>query len=179
MLTTAPADLVTIGKIERPFGVKGAVKVRSLSDVPGRFEHLGAVSVTDVRGQTVDRTVTHVRRAGPVYIVQFEGITTPEEAGTLRGALIQTVRCEPSARQGDVLYECDLIGMTVVDEAGQELGLVETIWELPGHQVFVVKQEDREILIPAAKDFVTAVDLVQKRMTVRAIEGLIEASHAL
>ncbi|WP_455389518.1 hypothetical protein, partial [Petrachloros mirabilis] len=30
---------MTIGKIERPFGVKGAVKVRSLSDVPGRFDH--------------------------------------------------------------------------------------------------------------------------------------------
>lgn len=178
-MTTAQADVVTIGKIERPFGVKGAVKVRSLSDVPGRFEHLGAVSVRGAGGQTVDRTVTHVRRAGPTYIMQFDGITTPEEAGTLRGALIQVPRCEPSSRQGDALYECDLIGMTVVDEAGHDLGLVETIWELPGHQVFVVKQESREILIPAAKDFVTAVDLAQKRMTVRTIEGLVEVSHAL
>jgi 16S rRNA processing protein RimM len=175
-VTTALADLVTIGKIERPFGVKGAVKVRSLSDVPGRFEHLSAVSVMDARGQTVDRTVTHVRRAGPAYIIQFEGITTPEEAATLRGALIQIA---PSARRGDALYECDLIGMTVVDEAGHDLGLVETIWELPGHQVFVVKLGNQEVLIPAAKEFVTAVDLAQKRMTVRSVEGLIEASHAL
>lgn len=178
-MTTALADLVTIGKIERPFGVKGAVKVRSLSDVPGRFEHLSAVSVMDARGQTVDRTVTHVRRAGPAYIMQFEGITTPEDAATLRGALIQIARCDPSARRGDALYECDLIGMTVVDEAGHDLGLVETIWELPGHQVFVVKQGNQEVLIPAVKDFVTAVDLAQKRMTVRSVEGLIEASHAL
>jgi 16S rRNA processing protein RimM len=69
--------------------------------------------------------------------------------------------------------------MTVVDEAGHDLGLVETIWELPGHQVFVVKQGNQEVLIPAAKEFVTAVDLAQKRMTVRSVEGLIEASHAL
>jgi 16S rRNA processing protein RimM len=178
-MTTAQADLVTIGKIERPFGVKGAVKVRSLSDVPGRFEQLGAVSVMSAGGRAVDRTVTHVRQAGSTYIVQFDGISTPEEASTLQGALIQVPRCEPSSRQCDVFYECDLIGMTVVDEAGHELGLIETIWELPGHQVFVVKQDAREVLIPAAKDFVTAVDLAQKRMTVRTIEGLVETSYAL
>lgn len=178
-MSSVETDLVTIGKIERPFGVKGAVKVRSLSDVPGRFDQLSAVSVMSAGGQMVDRTVTHVRRAGPSYIMQFDGITTPEEAGTLRGALIQVPRCEPSSRQGDALYECDLIGMAVVDEAGHDLGLIETIWDLPGHQVFVVKQEGREVLIPAAKDFVTAVDLAQKRMTVRTIEGLVESSYAL
>lgn len=178
-MPSVQTDLVTIGKIERPFGVKGAVKVRSLSDVPGRFDQLSAVSVMSAVGQTVDRTVTHIRRAGPTYIMQFDGITTPEEAGTLRGALIQVPRCEPSSRQGDALYECDLIGMAVVDEAGHDLGLIETIWDLPGHQVFVVKQEGREVLIPAAKDFVTAVDLAQKRMTVRMIEGLVESSYAL
>jgi 16S rRNA processing protein RimM len=178
-VTTVQADLVTIGKIERPFGVHGAVKVRSLSDVPGRFDSLGVVSVMELTGRTVDRTVTHVRRAGPAYIVQFAGITTPEEAGALRGGLIQVPRCEPSARTGNTLYECDLIGLTVVDEEGRDLGLVETIWELPGHQVFVVRKDDRELLIPAAKDFVVTVDLVQRRMTVRGIEGLVEDRHAL
>ncbi len=175
-MTTAQTDLVTIGKIERPFGVKGAVKVRSLSDVPGRFDRLGDVSVMGITGQMVDRTVTHVRRAGPAYIVQFAGITTPEGAGVLRGGLIQVPRCEPSARAGNALYECDLIGMAVVNEEGQELGAVETIWELPGHQVFVVRKDGRELLIPAAKNFVTAVDLAQRRMTVRGIEELVEAS---
>ena len=133
----------------------------------------------ELTGRTVDRTVTHVRKAGPTYIVQFAGITTPEEAGTLRGGLIQVPRCEPSARMGNTLYECDLIGLTVVDEGGHELGLVETIWELPGHQVFVVRKDGQELLIPAAKNFVVTVDLVQRRMTVRGIEGLVEDRHAL
>jgi 16S rRNA processing protein RimM len=178
-VTTAQADLVTIGKIERPFGVKGAVKVRSLSDVPGRFDRLGDVSVMEATGRTVDRTVTHVRRAGPTYIVQFAGITTPEDAGTLRGGLIQVPRCEPSTRAGNALYECDLIGLAVVDEEGHDLGLVDRIWELPGHQLFVVQKDGRELLIPAAKNFVVTVDLAQRRMMVRGIEGLVEDRDAL
>ena len=66
---------MTIGKIERPFGVRGEVKVRSLSDVPGRFEHLNQVQVVGADGASCrDRTVTHVRRAGDTYIVRFEGM---------------------------------------------------------------------------------------------------------
>ena len=47
-MTTSP-EMVTIGKIDRPFGVHGAVKVRSLSDRPGRFEQLGAGSRRRIR----------------------------------------------------------------------------------------------------------------------------------
>ena len=80
-MTTAHADLVTIGKIERHFGVRGEFKVRSLSDVPGRLDHLKQVHILEPTGQMVDRTVTHVRRSGSTYIMGLAGVTTPEEAG--------------------------------------------------------------------------------------------------
>lgn len=175
----AQDNRVTIGKIERPFGVKGEVKVRSLSDVPGRFDHLDAVSVVESGGQLSDRTVTHVRRAGSTYIMRFAGVTTPEEAGMLRGGLIQVPGQERPVQSGDVFYECDLIGMTVLDEEGRELGQVEAMWELPGHHVFVVRRDDREVLIPAAKHFVMAIDVPQRRMVVRIIDGMIEDRDAL
>ena len=174
---TTPPEMVTIGKIERPFGVHGAVKVRSLSDRPGRFEQLRAVRVADQGGRAADRTVTDVRRAGPSYILEFEGVTTPEEAAALRGALLQVPRVFPSASDVrlNVWYECDLIGMCVMDEAGHELGSLEAVWELPAHPVFVVKQKAGEVLIPAVTEFVRSVDVAQGRITVRTIEGLVEA----
>ena len=172
-MTPSP-DLVTIGKIDRPFGVHGAVKVQSLSDRPGRFEHLRAVHVTGQGGLTVDRIVTHVRRAGPSYIVEFEGVTTPEYAGLLRGALLQVPRECPSAQETDAWYACDLIGMTVTDEAGHDLGYLDAIWEMPAHPVLVVKHGGREVLIPGVKEFVRTVDVAHRRMTVRTIEGLVE-----
>jgi 16S rRNA processing protein RimM len=168
------SDLVTIGKIDRPFGIHGAVKVRSMSDRPGRFEHLRSVCVTDQAGVTVDRAVRHIRRAGTCYIVEFEGVTTPEDAGMFRGSLMQVPREIPSAAESDVWYACDLIGMTVADEAGHEIGCLEAIWEMPAHPVLVVNHGGREVLIPAVKEFVRAVDVAQHRMTVRRIEGLVE-----
>ena len=178
-MTPAQTDLVTIGKIERHFGVRGEFKVRSLSDVPGRLDHLKQVQVLETTGQTVERTVTHVRRAGSTYIMSLAGVTTPEEAGMLRGGLIQVPRAPASALPTDVYFECDLIGMTVENERGDEVGVLETILEIPDNRVFVVRKGTEEVLIPAAKSFVTSVDLQRRRMMVRGIDELVQDRHAL
>ena len=178
-MTTAQTDFVTIGKIERYFGVRGEFKVRSLSDVPGRLDHLNLIQVLEPSGQTVERTVTHVRRAGSTYIMGLAGVTTPEEAITLRGGLIQVPRSPASALSADVYFECDLIGMTVENERGDEVGVLETILAIPENQLFVIRKGTEEVLIPAAKSFVTSVDLARRRMTVRGIDDLIEDRHAV
>ena len=178
-MTMLQADLVTIGKIERPFGVRGEFKVRSLSDVPGRLEQLKQVQVLEPMGQIVDRTVTHVRRAGSNYIMALACVTTPEEAGRLRGGLIQAPRCPAAALSADVYFECDLIGITVENERGEEVGRLERIVEIPENHLFVVRKGVTEVLIPAAKTFVTSVDLTRRRMIVRGIEDLVEDRHAM
>ena len=109
-MTTDQADLVTIGKIERHFGVRGEFKVRSLSDVPGRLDHLKQIQVLEPTGQMVDRTVTHVRRAGSTYIMGLAGVTTPEEAGMLRGGLIQVPRRPAATLSVDAILNVTSLG---------------------------------------------------------------------
>ncbi|MGQ0695634.1 MAG: ribosome maturation factor RimM [Nitrospiraceae bacterium] len=165
-------DRVTVGRIERPFGVKGEVKVRSLSDVPGRFESLTHVSLVAKNGKRMDTSVTHVRRTGTGFIVGLAGLTTPEDAGIWREGLIQVPRGTVPALPDGQFYECDLVGLAVETEEGQPIGVLEQIWELPGNHVFVVRQGAKEILIPAVKELVAAVDLERRVMTVHMIEGL-------
>ena len=165
-------DTVTVGLIERSFGVKGEVKVRSLSDVPGRFETLTRVSLVAKSEKTLDTSVTHVRRTGTGFIVGFAGLTSPEEAGLWRGALIQVPHGTVPALPDGQYYECDLVGLTVQTEQGQPVGVLEQILELPGNPLFVIRQGSKEILIPAAKELVRAVDLERRIMTVRMIDGL-------
>jgi len=88
-------------------------------------------------------------------------------------------RSPASALSADVYFECDLIGMTVENERGGEVGVLETILEIPNNQVFVVRRGTEEVLIPAAKSFVTAVNLARRRMTVCGIDDLIEECHAV
>lgn len=172
VIAVNPLETVTVGQILRPFGVKGEIKVRSLSDVPGRFEGLRQVSLVAKSGKTLETNVTHVRRSGAEYILGVVGLSTPEEAGLWRGGLIQTTRGSVPVLPDGQYYECDLIGLEVQTEAGQSIGTLEEILEVPDNHVFVVRHGDKEILIPAAKELIVAVDLAARRMTVRLLDGL-------
>ena len=168
------AERVTIGKIERPFGVRGEVKVHSLSDVPGRFDQLKQVTLVAPSGDSLTTTVTHVRPGGRSYIMGFEAFTTPEEAARFRGAWLQIPHSASPSLADGLYYEYDLLGMTVMDEDKTILGTVEEILESSGNHIFVVRRGQQELLIPALKRVIAAVDVVGRAMTIRA-EGMVES----
>lgn len=171
MATLDQAELVTIGRIERSFGVRGEARVRSLSDVPGRLEALRQVTIAGLGGKTIDTVVTHVRPGGPTWIMGFEAFTTPEQVAEFRGGFLLAPRGDSPALPPDQYYQCDLIGMLVRDEAGTVLGRLEGVWDMSDNQSFVVRQDGKEILIPAAKQVVVSVDVAGRVMTVRLPEG--------
>lgn len=73
-------------------------------------------------------------------------------------------------------YECDLIGMAVQDESRGPIGTIEDVIDLSGNQVFLVRQNGREVLVPAAKQVVMAVDVEARTMMVRLPDGLLETA---
>lgn len=164
-------DFVTVGRIQRPFGVKGEVKVRPLSDVPDRLETLSKVSLVAKDGKTMDTSVTGVRRAGSEFIVRFAGLTTPEAAKLWCGGLIQVTRETVPAPPVGHYYECDLVGLIIQNDRGQRIGIVEEIWELPAHHVFVIRDGEEETLVPAVREWVTRVDLEKRLITVRMMDS--------
>jgi 16S rRNA processing protein RimM len=171
MATLDQAELVTIGRIERSFGVRGEARVRSLSDVPGRFEALRQVTIAGPGGKTIETVVTHVRPGGPTWIMGFEAFTTPEQVAEFRGGFLQAPRGDSPALPADQYYQCDLIGMNVQDEGGTQLGCLEAVWNMSDNQSFVVRQNGKEVLIPASKQVVVKVDVTRRVMTVRLPEG--------
>ena len=82
-------DLVAIGQIVKSFGVKGDVRVKSLSDVPGRFEGLREVTIETPSGKTIETVVSHVRKDLDSYVIGLEAVSTPEEAALFRGSLLK------------------------------------------------------------------------------------------
>jgi len=71
----------------------------------------------------------------------------------------------------DQYYQCDLIGMVVQDEVGTVFGRLEEVVAMSGNQSFLVRQDGKDMLIPAAKQVVVAVDVSARVMTVRLPEG--------
>jgi 16S rRNA processing protein RimM len=168
-----PAELVAIGVVEKPFGVRGELRVRSLSDVPGRFEGLTRVTLESPSGAVRQAAIRSVRAMHGSYVLGLDACSTPEDAAMFRGWTVKIpLGSAPPLPQGQY-YEYELIGLLVKDEAGRAVGVLEDILATPGNHVFVVRGERGETLIPATKDAVARVDVANKTMTVRRTDEVV------
>ncbi len=155
---TSLEHMVTVGKLVKPFGVRGQARVLSLTDVPNRFENLKEVTLESPAGQTLVTTVTDVHSDGRSYLLRFGAFSTPEEVGTYCGAWLKIPRTEvPPAPDGHH-YQFELIGLSVQDESGHVLGTLEEVMTLPHQHVFVVRGPDKEYLLPALRKWIMSVD---------------------
>jgi len=159
-------ELITVGRIVKPFGVRGQVRVQSLTDVPGRLEQLQNVILVLPTGRQVGTTVTDVQIDGRSHLLRFAAFSTPEEAQAYRGARLTIPKGPvPPAPEGH-WYQFELIGLTVRDQTGTILGVVEDVHQYSSQHMFVVRGKGKELLIPASRKWVTNVDVDGQVMTV-------------
>jgi 16S rRNA processing protein RimM len=172
------SDLVAIGQIVKSFGVKGDVRVKSLSDVPGRFEGLREVTIETPSGKTIETVVSRVRKDLDSYVIGLEAWSSPEEAAAYRGSLLKIPEDQVPVLPEGQYYEFQLIGMAVQDEQGHPLGTLEEIMETGSHPVFVVRGAGREWLVPGRQAVIASMDMVQRSMTVRRAD-IVGDEHAV
>lgn len=171
-------EWVAIGKVLRVHGIRGDVRVRSLSDVPDRFETLTQVTVEGPSGARQELVVRAARPIARDYLVAFEGIDTPEAATPLVGSLLQIAEDRSGPLPDGQYYQHDLLGMEVRTEEGMPLGTLADILPTGANAVFVVRRADgREHLIPATREVVRAVDVPGRLMTIRRVAGLLDEEH--
>lgn len=167
-------DLVAIGKIVKTFGIRGEVKVLSLTDVPGRFETLTQVLLEAPSGKTLPAAVTSRREDRDGFVLGFDALSSPEAAAAFRGGYVKIPRTQSPTLPEGQFFEHDLLGMAVKDESGADLGRLEDIMDTAATHVFVVRKDGHERLIPATRRAVAAVDVAGRTMTVRRGEGWLD-----
>ncbi|HXH21286.1 MAG TPA: ribosome maturation factor RimM [Dehalococcoidia bacterium] len=160
-----PETAVTVGRIVAPHGVHGEVRVEVSSDFPKRFEK-GATLWLEGAPVRVVRS----RVQGKALLLTLEGVSDRAAAERLRGRALQAPRLQDLGE--DTYYRDDLIGLKAVTPAGETLGVVQDIFSTGSNDVFVVKSERGELLLPATDDVVREVDITGGRMVVEVIEGL-------
>ena len=156
--------VVVLGRVGAPFGVQGWVKVTSYTD-PG-------ASIADYAQWTLVRggearqvRVLESKRAGQSVAVRLEGVETREAAQALTGAEVQVDRSELPPTGPREHYLHDLLGLEAVNRDGVPLGRVDGFLELPAHPVAVLRDGERERLVPLVRERLVAVDLEAGRVT--------------
>ncbi len=160
-------EYITIGEILGAWGLKGAFRVRPLTDFPERFEPGATVFIGGIPNVIQS---SHLQKDG--VIMTIPGVDTPEAAAALRRKSLEIPGTELHKLPKGQYYQFDIIGLEVVTTDGTLLGKVTDILNC-GNDVYVVKGETKEILIPAVKDVIKNIDLKNKRITIEPIDGLL------
>lgn len=146
-----------MGRIAAPFGIKGWIKVQPYSEDPGTL--MDFVSWRVGRGeQQAHYTVETVQDHGKALVAKLAGIDDRDAAYALRGQEISVAKRDLPPPEENEFYWSDLIGLTVINREGIELGKVDSLMEGGANDLLVVKGA-REHLIPFVAAFVGKVDL--------------------
>lgn len=154
-------EYLVLGRVLRPHGIKGELRVGTMTDYPERVAELDSVFLSrDIEGRDAKAfPIESVRLHQDYILVKFSNIPDRNAADRLRDLymLIDLENAVPL--DDDEVYLYELIGLTVQLEDGTRIGTLEDIMETGANDVYVVKSETHgTILIPAHDETVVEVD---------------------
>lgn len=165
-------NLLQVGVITSTHGVRGEVKVFPTTDDAARFKKLKKVILNDGK-QELELEIASVKFFKNMVIVKFKGIDSLNDVEKYRKATLWVTRDQAVPLKENEYYVADLIGMSVVTEEGEELGIIKEVMQTGANDVYVVTKEGTpELLIPAIKQCIKQVDTKENRMTIYLMPGL-------
>ncbi len=164
---------ISVGRIVRPHGIRGELKVVSLTGWPEHFNQYHSLYVERPDGKGKWFPVERSRLQGERVILKLSGVDNRERAESFRGSFLKIRKEESPVLPENFYYISELIGLEVYTSQGKRIGSVVDVMEMPAQDVYVVDIGEREILIPAVKFFVKRVDIKGGRILIQPIEGLL------
>jgi len=168
-------EYLEIGQIVSTHGVAGTLKVKPLTDDIKRFSKLKKVYISEKSG-LVEYSIKEVRYNKNMVLLTLKNIDTIEKAESYREMYLKIHRSDSVKLPKDSYFIVDLIGLEVYNEEDNTLlGNIEDIYNTGSNDIYVVKenQTGKQILLPAIKDVIKKVDIEEKKIIVKLIEGLI------
>jgi 16S rRNA processing protein RimM len=168
-------DLIVIGRISRPHGLKGEIRIEYFNTEDPQFcSRYQIIFVQGDEGPPRPYRPIKIRPHKQFILATLEGIQTKEEAEKLRGNVVLVDPAELSHLEEDEYYWHEIIGMRVFTEHGGGVGEVVDIFPTGSNDVYVVRQGEKEFLIPAIKDVIITIDKETRTMVIRPLQGLLE-----
>lgn len=159
---------LTIGQLGRSHGLQGEILMYLTTDFPERIKKGKIVFV----GKNYSPyKIEQARHHNKGLLLKFENIDQIEDLEKLTNALV-FVRTDslPPLPDGEY-YHHQLLGLEVITETGQKVGVLKEILETGANDVYVIiNSNGKEELIPAIKQNLVKIDIKNKIMVVRLLD---------
>ena len=166
-----PAFIV-VGRVVRPHGLHGELRVQPETDFPDWLLQLREVTLR-LDSASFRAGVQSVRPHGTGVLLKVEGIDSPEAASRWRGAAVAVLRDQAAPLEAGRHYVFEILGLRVLTEDGRVLGTVAEVLRTGSNDVYVVRGAGGEVLVPAISTVVMRIDVPGGRMVIRPMEGML------
>ena len=171
-----PESLLLIGRVIGPHGVRGLLKIESYARSEDSLLTAGKIFLRRNDGEVSEQEIlSAVPHRGGV-LIRLDGLDSRDQAESYGGAEILIPKAGLT-REEDEYFWHELIGLRVYLETGRYLGTVEDILETAANDIYVVREEREEFLIPAIHDVVKTIDLEKGKMIISEMEGLLDLNE--
>ncbi len=166
-------DFFQVGIVTSPHGVRGEMKVFPTTDDARRFKRLKEV-IADTGKERITLEIEGVKFFKNLVIIKFRGIDSCDEAEKYRKTSLLVSRENAVRLSRDEYFIADLIGLTVQNEEGSEIGVLKDVMETGANDVYVIELHDgRELLLPAIRQCVLQVNVKAGFIRIHILEGLL------
>jgi 16S rRNA processing protein RimM len=169
-------DMVLVGRIARPFGLRGQVIVNGATDFPESRFAPGAMLHTQRGGLDATLTVTASRIHQGRPVLTLEGVDTMDDAEALAGLELRVPESALVVLPPGTYYEHELVGCQVVTTGGAELGPVRAVESSAGPTRLVIGAGRGEIQVPLVDEICVVIDVAARRIVIDPPDGLIEVN---
>ena len=169
--TPGSPSYLAIGHIVGVHGIRGELRVMSMTDYPARYA-AGAQVMLGTPELARPAVIAGARPHRGMYLVLLDSISDRTAAEKLVGQYLLIPESEAFPLGEHENYLHDLIGLTVRTAEGELLGILSEVLVTGANDVYLVRGESGEVLIPATRQVVVKVDLGSSTMTVQLPDGL-------
>lgn len=164
--------MVIMGRVAAAHGIRGWVKIQPYTEYLDSLLDYSTWWIGHEHGPWREVEVLNCEAHNKTLAAQLPDCPDRTAAEKLKGLLIAVPRSSLPQQTGDEYYWSDLIGLTVVNEAGEQLGTVANLLETGANQVLSVTPvssktgNSGEILIPFVASAIKQVDVKNKTIRV-------------
>lgn len=176
MRRVSPENLLLVGKVIRPHGLGGLLRIYSYARSGDTFLKAGHVFLKIDPEEFSEYRIVSVKTHGNAILLRLDGLNSLEDAEIYRGAEIW-IRKDGLIRTDGEYFWFEIIGIEVRLENSRYIGRVKEILETGSNDIYVVREGEKEFLIPAVHHVIKKIDLENGEMIVAEMEGLFELNE--
>jgi 16S rRNA processing protein RimM len=155
-------------------GLRGALRFRPDNPDSESIGELKRIFLEQHGEQSEHRVVDTSPAYRGIHRIALERIATVTDAEALKGAVVFAREDELPPPEEDEFYYHQAVGCEVVLTDGTSIGTIEEVFATGANDVFVVRGNGREVLVPVIEDVVKEIDPEARRVTIEAVPGLLE-----